>query len=166
MTHGRPLLAAALALTAASLPATALAQANEADMAVTAEVTDACTVSATPMNFGMVTGQFFAVRTTATIQLSCAPRVDYQISMDRGLNAQGRRRRMANATGTAFLRYDIYSNPGYSQEWDDRGGGRTVSGNSGPTGNVSHTAYGQIPILASLFAVAPYRDTVVVTVEF
>lgn len=153
-------------LVAAPLATPAIAGTQASTLSIAAEVPNGCTVSASPMNFGMVTGTITAVRTTSQVQLDCAPRLDYVITLDRGLNAQGRQRRMANAAGTRFLRYNIYNDAGYSREWDDRGGSRRVSGNSGTTGHVSHTAYGEIPVLASLLAVGPYTDTVVVTVEF
>ncbi|MEO0063013.1 MAG: hypothetical protein RLZZ08_1573 [Pseudomonadota bacterium] len=157
----------ALLLAALAFSAPASAGTVRGDLAVSAEVVSGCTVTAAPMNFGVVAGLTGRVRTTAAIQLRCAPRINYTVQIDRGLNSQGRQRRMLNPVGIGgFLQYNIYQDAGYSQEWDDRGGGRRVTGNSGTTGRVALTAYGEIPSLAGLAASGTYSDTVVVTIQF
>lgn len=160
-----------LCLTTAVAAATGLAvparaETARSDLAVSAEVLSGCTVSANPMNFGVVAGLTGRVRTSARISLRCAPRVSYTVMIDRGLNSTGRQRRMFNVAGNRYLQYNIYQDAAYSLDWDDRGGARRVTGNSGATGLVNLTAYGEIPNLAGLASSGTYRDTVVVTIQF
>ena len=136
-------------------------------MDIEATVISGCQVSATTMNFGSLFGLTGRPTTTATISLLCNPNTDYEISIDAGLHPRGtRRRRMYNPTTNRYMRYNIYRNANFTGAWDTRNN-RTVTGNSGPTGVASHTAYGQIRNLAPAAAGAGvFSDTVTVTVEF
>ncbi len=78
-------------------------------------VLEGCAISATPMSFGLITGQVNRPTTTAQISLLCNPNINYEISIDNGLNANGNTRRMRNPDNGRHLRYRIYSNAGLTQ---------------------------------------------------
>lgn len=154
-----------LFLAGIALPVPALAATESDAMPVSAEVIDGCTITASPMNFGSLFGVTGSARTSATISLRCTPNTAYGVELDYGLNKQGQNRRMFNPVGNRYLRYRVFADAGYSQQWDDRPR-RQVSGNTGATGMVTLTAYGEIPSVTNLAASGTYSDTVVVTVEF
>ncbi|MFZ1744248.1 MAG: spore coat U domain-containing protein [Pontixanthobacter sp.] len=143
----------------------ACAQTDSINMPIQALVIDGCNVSATTMNFGSLLGATGSPQTTSQVTLLCNLNVAYEITIDMGQYAQGANRRMRNNLTGGYLRYRIYRNAGYSQRWETNQN-RRVSGNSGASGIVSHTAYGQITNLAGLAAGGVYSDTVVVTVSF
>lgn len=154
-----------LLLAGAALSVPAHAATDSEAMPVSAEVVSGCTITANPMNFGSLFGVTGSARTSTTIHLRCTPDIAYGVELDYGLNKQGQSRRMFNPVGNRYLRYRVYSNAAYTQLWDDRPR-RQVSGNTGPTGMVTLTAYGEIPTISNLAASGTYNDTVVVTVEF
>lgn len=165
MTRCAAVFAPLLFLSGIAVPAAASAATDSETMPVTAEVITGCTITASPMNFGSLFGVTGAARTTATIGLRCTPNVAYGVELDYGLNQQGQNRRMFNPVGNRYLRYRVFADAAYSQQWDDRPR-RQVSGNTGPTGLVTLTAYGEIPSVTNLAASGSYSDTVVVTVAF
>lgn len=128
-------------------------------------VLEGCVISATPMSFGLITGQVNRPTTTAEISLLCNPNINYEISIDNGLNANGNTRRMRNPDNGQHLRYRIYRNAGLTQRWETNAN-RRVSGNSGATGFATHTAYGEIRNANAGARTGAYYDTVTVTVEF
>lgn len=154
-----------LFLAGIALPATASAATDGEAMPVTAEVINGCTISASPMNFGSLFGVTGSARTTSTIALRCTPNTAYGVELDYGLNKQGQNRRMFNPVGNRYLRYRVFADAAYSQQWDERPR-RQVSGNTGASGMVTLTAYGEIPSVTNLSASGTYSDTVVVTVQF
>lgn len=161
----RPLLLFAATVAAPALSSPAVAGTDTAEVAVTAEVITGCTVTASPMRFGSLFGVTGAARTSAAINLRCSPNTAFGVEMDYGLNRQGNNRRMRNPVGNRYLRYRIFADAGYSQQWDDRPR-RQVTGNTGASGMVTLTAYGEIPSVTNLSASGTYSDTVVVTVQF
>ena len=127
---------------------------------------EGCSISATPMAFGLITGQTERPTTTAEIALQCNPNVNYEISIDNGLNPNGNGiRRMRNPDSGQHLRYRIYRNAGLTQRWETNAN-RRVSGNSGATGFTTHTAYGQIRNANAGNRTGAYFDTVTISVEF
>jgi len=157
--------ACVLLLPAAALSVPAAAATDTEAMPVSAEVITGCTITASPMSFGSLMGVTGNARTTATIGLRCTPNTAYGVELDYGLNKQGQNRRMFNPVGSRYLRYRVFADAAYSQQWDDRPR-RQVSGNTGASGIVTLTAYGEIPSVTNLSASGTYSDTVVVTVEF
>ncbi|MGB7373535.1 Csu type fimbrial protein [Pontixanthobacter sp.] len=158
------------ALSGAGLMAAAMAVPAHAETdtyVLGSEITilNGCTIMAAPMAFGVITGTAVQPTTTAEIYLQCNPNVDYEIAIDNGQNANRFNRRMRNPVDGRFLRYKIYQDAAMTQLWDSRNRRRVV-GNSGATGIVSHTAYGEIrnPNFAS--RAGGYYDTVTVSVEF
>jgi len=129
------------------------------------DVGDGCTVTTEMVNFGLLLGTSGSARSTGRIELSCTPDIGFTISLDRGLNSNGVNRRMYNSATGAYLRYELYSDPAYSQIWRNQRS-NTVSGNSGPTGQIDYTVYGEIPVFDATVTGGTYSDTVTVTIEY
>ncbi len=136
-------------------------------MAIGAEVTEGCSISATTMAFPITTpGAGGNTTATSTISLGCTPGVDYDVSIDTGLHPQGQTRRMFDPVLGTYLPYEIYTNSKMTAQWGDRPGINTVSGRSGRTGEEILTAYGKIKSTTQTARHGKYSDYVVVTVNF
>lgn len=157
-----------MAAGAAALSASpAFAATDTDDMLVTATVIDSCTVTASPMAFGTLTGLGSSnIDSSATIALACTPDAAYEVSLDLGINAgAGTQRELVNgADATQRIPYDVYSDAARTSAWGT-GAGNTVTGTA--TGGVATlTAFGRIPTSATAVSAGAYSDSVTVTVEF
>jgi len=134
-----------------------------ARLRVTANVLDACSLSATSLAFGA----YFSsqIYSTSEISVSCTDRTDYNVGLNAG-TAPGATvtTRSMTGPGGALLHYRLYRNAARTLIWGDKVGGNTVFG----TGNgrtQALTVYGDLP--ASQSAVGgSYSDTITVTITF
>ncbi|QYJ07300.1 Csu type fimbrial protein [Qipengyuania flava] len=127
-------------------------------------IVDGCTISTADVAFGLVIGTAGTIQATGAVDVQCTADLDFVIKMDRGLNNLGRNRRMRNPTSNAYMRYELYSDPGYTSRWTDRRNGQ-VSGNSGATGYQTLPVYGELTFDGTAVS-GRYEDTVTVTIEF
>jgi spore coat protein U-like protein len=123
-----------------------------------------CSVTATPLVFFVPTPANATVDSTALLNVKCPPNTAFLIDIDNGLNAQGNNRRVFNAAASAYLNYDIFKDPPKSKVWG-KGNLKNVSGDSGPTGAVIYTVYGQLSAKSSM-TTGGYQDTLTITVSF
>ena len=152
-----------LPILAAGLFFSSIVSANTAQMEITATVAGACTVQATPIDFGVYSGT--QVDTAGQVTVTCNNGVVYNVALDAGINSDGANRMLSNGTG-AVLPYRLtYA----GADWGDAGVSNTYPGDP-----VAGTGIG-IPetfsVEARLFGnidVPPgvYSDTVTVTVAF
>ncbi|WP_400767134.1 spore coat U domain-containing protein [Methylosinus sporium] len=147
----------------------ALAFANHGEAAtvtttftVSANVTSNCVVSALPMLFGNYNGA--VNQTTSAITVSCTNGTAYTVGLSKGLyGASTTTRQMKAAGSAALLNYSLFSNAGYSVNWDDVAPG-WVSG-TGTGAPQILTVYGEIP--AGQYSTPDaYSDTITVTVTY
>lgn len=134
-----------------------------ANMAVSATVVNACTLSTTALGFGSYSFTA-ALTTTATVTVNCNKNTVGTISLSLGNNAgKGTfgTRAMADGSGD-YLGYEIYQNVGNTTVWNTTGT-ETVTG-SGTAANL--TAYGTIGTGQNVPSATTYSDTVVVTATF
>lgn len=156
----------ALAICGVVLPSSARAQNATTVMPVTATLNDGCTISAPTMAFGITTPAASGkVTATSVLQLNCTPRVSYQIAMDRGQHVQGNTRQMYDPVLNLYLPYEVYRDAKMTAEWGNQKT-NMVSGNTGATGRVTHTAYGKIKSTTQTARAGSYTDYIVVTVNF
>lgn len=160
-------IALGFAALAATTAAPALAGTATNNMPVSVNVLNSCTVSATPMAFGSPTAiGGVDIDTTSTVSLVCTNGANYDVALDRGLNASGTQRRMSNGAATpVFVNYGVFKDAARTTDWG-AGVGATQAGNAGASGLVSLTAYGRIPASAASVGAGTYTDTVTVTVTF
>ena len=154
-----------MAATAVALPHlhAAAASTSGATMAVSAVVEPSCHVDVSPLMFDGATSAQPQVDAQASIALGCTPATSFTISIDNGQNTADGSRRMASASGTGFLAYDIYQDASRTRRWGESAAG-SVSGVVPASGHVELGAYGRITAMG---AVADrYADTVTVLVMF
>ena len=161
-THALIPISLALAFTATSAEAQSRRNAGDIELAVS--IVDGCNLSTTDVVFGLVIGTAGTIRATGAVDVQCTADLDFVIRMDRGVNNLGLNRRMANPTSGAFMRYELYSDPAFSQRWTDKRNGE-VAGNSGATGYATFPVYGELTFDGTAVS-GRYEDTVTVTIEF
>jgi spore coat protein U-like protein len=133
------------------------------DFTVTATIAKACSVSATNLAFGTYTRAL--VKSTSTISVNCTNLTPYNVGLSAGLatGATVTNRSMAGPA-SALLKYQLFSNSGYTTNWGNTVGTDTLAG-TGNGGTQSLTVYGQIPA-GEFTAQGNYTDTIVVTVTY
>jgi spore coat protein U domain-containing protein, fimbrial subunit CupE1/2/3/6 len=138
-----------------------------ATLAVSATVSNNCTISTAALAFGsydpIVTHAAAVLNGTGTVTIACTKGVVTTIELGLGANASGVQRRMLIAG--EFLNYQIYSDAGRTTVW---GTGVTDDLNvvAAPSRDPrSFTAYGQVAMGQDVSA-GTYVDTVLATVNF
>lgn len=159
------IVSVAAALAFGSAPALAATASNT--MPVLVNVVNSCTIVASPLDFGTLTGVGGTnVDSTATVSLNCTQGAAYDVSLNLGANATGTQRYLVNALdATKKIPYSIFTNAARSAAWGQTSGTDTVRGTAGAT-PLSLTAYGRIPSTATAVPAGDYKDTVTVTVAF
>ncbi len=136
---------------------------------VTANVTSACTVSATDLAFGNYTGT--QLDGTSTVTANCVLLTGYTIALNAGAGtgaAYSTGRKMTGDSNTsATLTYNLYSDLLRTTIWGDgTDSSFTVSGvGLGTAIGVPHTVYGRIPAGENVPAQA-YTDTITATLTY
>lgn len=140
---------------------------QSANIAVTASVESACTISTTPLTFPAYAGSA-VVDTTATLSVTCTNAAPYVLALGAGTGtgATTATRVLTSATTTSVMNYGLYSDAAHSVTWGNTTGTDTVAG----TGNgavQAVTVYGEIAANQLSAQVATdYIDTVAVTVTY
>jgi spore coat protein U-like protein len=132
-------------------------------MTVGATVAESCRVDTQPMDFGTLPETPGQREARASVTLSCTPAASYLVTMDDGRNGSAGTRRMADASGTQFLAYELFSDAGRTRRWgaSDAGG---VGAIAPADGQVELAVYARL--VAGRAEPGEYRDTVTVTVAF
>lgn len=154
-------LATVAMVTLAGNPIAAGTVSNSMTVGVTVE--DTCHIDAQPLQFGTVSETHESRQAHAMVTLSCTPAASYLVTMDDGTHGAGQTRRMVDASGAHFLRYDIFIDPDLTRRW-----GQTALNAVGATAPANGRV--QLPVYA-LLDTGPtlpgdYSDTVTVTVQF
>jgi spore coat protein U-like protein len=144
-------------------PVTSSAQTVSATLDVSATVTKACTVSATPLSFGAYdSSTALAVAANATLVVTCTRGTVATISMSDGANSiVPQIRRMA--AGGEFLAYDLFQDAALTTRWG--ASGQAMVWTAPNSSNNGLTVYGQISAGQDVPAGA-YTDQVQVTINY
>ena len=139
-----------------------------ATLTVHAVVVRNCTVVATPVDFGnydpLVAHRTQPLDSIGTVTVECTRGIAPTVELDFGSNADGSTRRMSS--GTEFLMYELYSDPGRSSIWGTGSQGVPLPVSPGIGGGAQpETIYGRIDAGQNA-APGDYNDTVNVTVIF
>lgn len=88
------------------------------DIAVTAEVTAACTgLTATDVDFGSAAAADVDDDATSTITVTCDTGTQYTVELDYGLTPAGTQRQVESATPGVRMDYDIFQPGGFTVPW-------------------------------------------------
>lgn len=160
----KPLAAGAI-VAAAIAAQPAFAQSADSTLAVSATVTDNCTVATTPLSFGDVDVTSGAdVDGAGGISVTCTSGTLWVVSADAGAgtDATFASRKMAN--GAELLDYGLYTDDARTAVWGDATAA-TIDGTG--TGAAQDTPiYGRVPLGQSALPAGTYTDTVTVTVTY
>jgi len=136
-------------------------------MPVTIEIVQACTVSASDLDFGAYpSNSTTPALGQTTISLHCGAGVTVEVSLDAGTGPGGNtsRRRLEQEAGTDRLDYDLYQDPGRTIHWGDRSGRDTLEVLT--TGEPQTVPiYGQIPA-GQRAREGTYSDVITITVHY
>lgn len=136
------------------------AAAPQAVMTIRADVVESCLITAEPMAFGTLAP---GARGTAEarLTLACTPGTPFAVTLDAGAHGADGQRRMADASGTRFLAYDLYHDAPGTRAWSAENPHRGAAPREGA---ITLAAFGRI---AEQEAIAgTYADMVTVTVAF
>lgn len=132
---------------------------------VTANVTTACSVSASDLAFGEYdhthTSPLDAVN---AIVVTCTVGTAYNIGLDAGAGPGATVNDRKMSSGTSTLTYSLYQDAARTTVWGDTIGQNTMSGTASATFD-THTVYGRIPHGQDVPS-SSYSDTITVTVTF
>jgi spore coat protein U-like protein len=145
----------------------AMAQSASANLAVSATVTNNCTISTLPLSFGaydpVVANASADLDGTGTVVVACTRGLAPTIGLGLGSNASGSTRRMTD--GTNFLSYELYSDSGRTAVWGNASGSWFVASAAPSKAARNFTVYGRVPSNQDVPG-GSYNDTVVATVNF
>lgn len=154
-------IAAAIAVAATAAPLHA--GTTSATMSVTATVEESCHIDVRPIHFGAMPSVHPGVDARSSLVLACTPAASYVVMLDNGRNGSGGTRRMADATGTGFLAYDLFTDAAFTRRW-----GATPS--TGVSGIAPTDGRVELGVHARLSGghteSGSYGDTITVTVAF
>lgn len=146
----------------------ALAATQQADMAISASVTNSCTISAGSLAFGAYDPTSATDNTNSgTFTIKCTNGAAATLMLGQGSNADtgstddSPMRRMK--AGSNYLAYSLFSDSGRTTAWGNTSG--TGKGTTGTGANENHTFYGTMAAGQNAPA-GSYTDTVTATVEF
>ncbi|NWC07842.1 spore coat protein U domain-containing protein [Pseudomonas agarici] len=135
------------------------------NMAITATVAAACTVSTAPLVFPVYTG--VDVPGTADLTVTCTNEAPYNIGIGAGAGAAATTstRSLTNGADSVALSYGIFQELAHTTNWGEVIGDDTLLGAG--TGTAQTIAvYALIPGGQTATTVGDYTDTVLVTVNY
>lgn len=145
---------------------TAYAQSASDVFSVTANVVDACAVTANDLAFGTyATFGGGDLDSTTTINVMCTNGTSYDVALDSGATVGGSiaTRLMTDTINT--LQYNLYTDASRTSLWGDGTGASVTVSGTGTGTQQSITVYGRVPG-SQLVPTGSYSDTVTATVNF
>lgn len=160
-------LRATIAFAALSLSSgLALAQTANDTFAVTAEVIDACDITANDLDFGnysAISGS--NVDASSTLDVTCTNGTSYAIALNVGTTSGGAFTARLMTDGSNTLNYNLYTSTARTSVWGDGTGATLTISGTGSGSLQSLTVYGRVPASQNV-PVGSYADTVTATITF
>lgn len=130
---------------------------------VRASFENACRVTVSDMNFGLVDPPQNPLHETASIRIQCAPGTPWLVGLDNGQHFDGVTRRMAGHNG--FVKYQLYLDEGRTKIWSDAGTSMAGGVTDGSGNTPLLTVYGRVPAQPDVEG-GSYSDTIVLTLHY
>ena len=147
---------------------TAHAGSASTSLALSASVSNNCTISTAPVGFGsydpVVANASANLDGTGTVSIACTKGATTTIGLDLGSNASGSVRRLTDGSSN-YLTYELYQDSGRSTVWGNAGAGLFTPAAAPSKASRSFTAYGRVAGSQDVPA-GTYADTVTATVNF
>lgn len=159
------LLSALLILSAGS----AHAATTTGNLSVTATVSATCSVSTSPVAFGVYNPAATSdATTTGTVTVTCTSGTGYTVSLDAGANPGtptdiNTRRMKANTSD--YLPYQLYQESAHTTAWGDAVSGTILTAQTGDGSAQNISVYGVVT-KNQYVPTGSYVDTVLVTVTY
>ena len=163
MSSVRPLT---LLLTLSTFPGFAFAQSATDTFSVTAEVIDACTITANDLDFGnysAISGS--NVDASSTLEVTCTNGTSYSVALDEGTTSGGTLTTRLMTDGSNTLDYNLYTSAARTTVWGDGTSSSVTVSGTGSGSLQSLSVYGRIPASQSV-AIGSYSDTITATISF
>jgi len=147
-----------------------------ANLSVTADIANTCTITTANVAFGtydpVITNASSPKDGTGSVTTTCTTGfATAKITLGQGANFGGGStaavpvRRMLQVSGANFMSYTLYQDSGRTTVWGDTSG--TSPASLTATGSAqSTTVYGRIPAGQATLPAANYSDTVLATITF
>ena len=159
----RPVLALSGAALFAATANPALAATATSTMSVTATVQPSCTVSAgSSIGLGSVDVLAANAGSSGSVTVKCTNSTAWTATAS-GSAASGRE--MTHSNGTDKLKYQLYTDAGYSTVWSDGASGSTI-GDTGSGNDQTKSVYAKVLSGQSSAKLGSYSDTVTITVTY
>ena len=132
---------------------------------VTAEVIDACDITANDLDFGnysSISGS--AADATTTIDVTCTNGTSYGVSLSTGTTAGGSYSERLLTDSSNTLGYNLYTSGALTSVWGDGTSSTSTVTGTGNGSLQSLTVYGEIPASQNV-PVGSYSDTVTATIS-
>ena len=150
----------------AETPASAASQ--TANLAVSASVSNNCTISTAAVAFGaydpVVANASTNLDGTGTVTVACTKGTSATVGLGLGSNASGSVRRLADGSSN-YLTYELYKDSSYSAMWGNSGTDLLSPVAAPSKAARAFTVYGRVASNQDVPA-GSYSDTVVATVNF
>ena len=141
--------------------------ANSTTLSVSLDVMPTCVVQTTPLDFGsydpLLSNSSAPLDAQAIITTVCTPNTWLLLELDDGLYPEGGTRRMSS--GTDFLAYGIYKDPGFTQPWGRANTGLLFQTPPDSLAPVQSTVFGRVPAAQNVTP-GDYQDSVEVRLHF
>ncbi len=136
---------------------------GSASLLIQTSIPASCTLSATSLNFGAVSGA--VTNLTSTVTARCTNTTAYTIGLNAGAGAGASvTSRKMTGPGGATLAYSLFRDGARTLNWGNTAGVSTLAG-TGNGGAQVLTVYGQLPAQATP-GPGTYSDTIVATVTY
>lgn len=162
-----------VAFVASGASTAAVAQDIPGTMIVRATVAASCSIDTIdPLNFGTLVTVGSSATTQldaqADLTLTCSDGSEWTVHADGGLHDNGGQRRVANASATTFVNYNLALDAGQSTPIPTTAGEATatLASGSGTDAQQIFTIYGRVPSGQAIPQADAYSDVVVFTVSF
>jgi len=149
-----------------ALPGLTFAQTATDTFTVTAEVIDACNITANDLDFG----NYSAIAgtnldATSTVEVTCTNGTSYTVELDQGTTVGGTLTTRLLTDGSDTLDYNLYTTNARTSVWGDGTSSSVTVPGAGSGALQSLTVYGRIPASQNV-AIGSYSDTVTATINF
>jgi spore coat protein U-like protein len=141
---------------------------SQSRLYVNATLSSACSVSATPIDFGQKGTLGTDSSATGTVTANCGSGVAYSLSMNAGTGAGATpaNRLLTRSGGSETIRYGLFTNPTFTSIWGDGSAGSTTVSATGSGANQSYTVHARMPAQTPTPRPGTYRDTITLTITY
>lgn len=120
-----------------------------------------CNLTSLPdLNFGQMDQVSHLITGSTVLSFSCPTNTSWKVSLDEGINYDGKSRRMRN--GNHYIEYSLYQDVQNNKPWDSMSYNQGV----GISGTQRVYIYGKVPTQKNILPAGEYTDTITVRITY